>query len=94
MSAGVLRGLQNRSGVFGRRVGSIPTHSRQAICKFRDQARIHCQIVDRGFVEFSRGFWPAFGGIHISLSPGLSFDPFDRRSPVGHIQFFRDIAVP
>ena len=29
MSAGVLRGLQNRSGVFGRRVGSIPTHSRQ-----------------------------------------------------------------
>ncbi len=32
MSAGVLRGLQNRSGVFGRWVGSIPTHSRQFFC--------------------------------------------------------------
>ena len=31
MSAGVLRGLQNRSGVFGRWVGSIPTHSRQIL---------------------------------------------------------------
>ena len=30
MSAGVLRGLQNRSGVLGRWVGSIPTHSRQS----------------------------------------------------------------
>ena len=29
MSAGVLLGLQNRCGVLGRWVGSIPTHSRQ-----------------------------------------------------------------
>jgi integrase len=35
----VLRGLQNRSGVLGRRVGSIPTHSRHLNLKWQNVGR-------------------------------------------------------